>query len=410
MKWLPIAFLVILNIQSAYAEECDFSQPEFKTISVPVDYAKVGSPTFGLHVKVIERFLGAPYLVIIPGGPGGTSMRTNAVKYPSGFNLVLTDPRTIGCNSDNPKEAFASVSTETLALDIANSIAGIGIKDFVIYGQSYGTQVATVLTEMLEKRNLKPRALVLEGVVGGVEENFLTGYNAVLERLLLSLTPDIAESIRSINPGQKDQLGYPPKLWAVFFLQMLGIGKSDPNAPPLLYKLLLEGFSRPSVVNGEILLKYMLAGIEKDSKASNPEDDAFFLKIACTESYTNIPSDYLLSGGLILPDPHSKNKCQGYQRSHPYDPSNHRIYTPIWYFQGTEDPATPLEGAIYHFESQTFAERTFIKFIGAGHAATAAAPLCAQALWKMILDGRSFTSIDGICELPVEVEQKYPLQ
>lgn len=401
-----IVLIILFLVNSSYADECKLSKPELKSILIPIDYDDKSLGQFYYNVGVIDKYPGAPYLIVIPGGPGETSIKRNLTLLPTGFNLVLIDPRTLGCNSNNPIETFKSVSTETLANDILTTIESLGIKNFIVYGESYGTQVATVLVAKLERKKLLPKSMVLEGTVGN-ERSSLPGYNSVLNKMLTRLPTPVVSSIRSIRPNGAKLLGFSSRTWAYFFLQMLSIGKSDPKNQPILEVLLSNGLDEPLNAQGVEVLKYLLYGVEKDIKNDSFTEEAFYLKINCSESYSFLPSDYDFEAGFLVYHANSLNKCSGFKLNNPYDPSSYNIRTPIWYFQGTEDPNTPLEGALYHFNSQKFSNRIFIKFIGAGHAATVASPQCSKQLWEFILKGERYKSLNNVCELPIEVIQRH---
>jgi len=399
-----IFFLIgLIQIQAVWASQaCDVPQEELRRISLPVDYANKGN-RFESLARVVIHNPDAPYLLVIPGGPGGKIMNSDLSRLPTQFNLLLVDPRTIGCNANNPPDAFNALSTDTLALDLREVLEQLDIKKFIIYGQSYGTQVATVLADRLNSTSRQPISVVLEGTVGN-SDSFLPGYNNALKHLMARIPKLAADTIQSISPSN-DLLGFDSKTWAEFFLQMLPMGAAFLNMEPFLDKYLSEAFAEYPNQRSIDTLKYLLADIKKDSGTSNPTDP-FFLKITCAESYEVIPSDFEMRNGEISVPANSTNKCTGYSLTEHYDPAKYKIHVPIWYLQGSEDPNTPIEGAIYHFKSQAPSERTFIEFIGGGHAVTAIDRQCTEAIWQLIVTDKETDKLATFCKVPLQVLRK----
>lgn len=379
---------------------------EFQDILVPINHDRPSSRTFIWKVRYINR--NSPRtLVVIPGGPGGTSMQGNLSLYPDGFNLLLTDPRTLGCNHDNPPDAALDISSKTLALDIVSAVEQLRLPAIFIYGQSYGTQVGTILASALEKRSLPAEGVVLEGAVGA-ERDFLDGYNTILHRLLKKLPSKISKKLRSINETQ-ELLGRNSRAWGYFLLQFLPIGATGPNSIGMLEKFLVEGLSEPPVGEGRRVLEYLLdSSLQEEASEDDQSKSIFFLAISCRESFPVIADDFLLTSGTIKPTTGAKNRCSNHRFDRPYDPRDYSLATKIWYLHGSDDPSTPLAGALHHFSSQTKAsQRTFLEFKGAGHAVSSAYPECMAQIWKIISEGRRLSNPEElICSSVVKVKTK----
>jgi len=375
---------------------------DIKMIVVPMDYERKDIGHFQWKVRLVDR--DSPHtLVVIPGGPGGTSMQGHLSLYPSEFNLLLIDPRTIGCNNENPVSAAENISTLAQARDLASAVEQLHLKNYFIYGQSYGTQVATVATWLLERKGLPPDAIVLEGAVG-TERSFLDGYNRVLTRLLSRLPNSVSDQIRSISE-ELPLLNFKAKPWAYLILQYLPAGAPDNTQASLLENLINNGLGAQANGLGKAVLESELSAMAKEADSKNdPTLDRFFLDIACRESFPIIADDFTLSNGKITVRPGAHNRCSGYAFDRPYDPHQFQLHTPIWYLQGTEDPSTPLEDALYHFNGQVFTKRTFIEFLGGGHSVSATHQTCMKQVWKNIMGGITQTNrLESVCSSAIKV-------
>ncbi len=72
----------------------------------------------------------------------------------------------------------------------------------------------------------------------------------------------------------------------------------------------------------------------------------------------------LVGGRLALT---GKDPTAGQFTYKPYDSKTLPISAPIYYFQGSNDPATPAASARYHFGGQRRARRTLLTVPGAAH-------------------------------------------
>ena len=97
--------------------------------------------------------------------------------------------------------------------------------------------------------------------------------------------------------------------------------------------------------------------------------------------------------------------CSSIKLSNPYDSAKFQISSPLFYFAGDQDIATPIEHAHYHFQHQESVSKTFIKVNNAGHnALTINLQDCYPQLMKEIILSKG--DIDPIltkCKLKTEV-------
>ena len=62
-----------------------------------------------------------------------------------------------------------------------------------------------------------------------------------------------------------------------------------------------------------------------------------------------------------------RQRCAGILPASTYDPARYPLTTPIYYFHGQWDPATPLAGLMYHLKVQGKVERFVVQVERAGH-------------------------------------------
>jgi hypothetical protein len=161
----------------------------------------------------------------------------------------------------------------------------------------------------------------------------------------------------------------------------------------LVDKDLLQGF----LPDGDHVLERQLTDLRMLAWALrsldfSPHGDANAMRsrllrvIACTELTGDLyPGRDLKNGELVLA---GQNVCDGGGIVRRFDAANWPVTVPIIYFQGEHDPATPLDQALYHFETQKQAPRYFVKVDRAGHAVlgvTLNAGDCRERLWEAII-------------------------
>ena len=93
---------------------------------------------------------------------------------------------------------------------------------------------------------------------------------------------------------------------------------------------------------------------------------------------------------------------KGYHISSPYHSREHQIVgIPIYYFQGTIDPATPEEEAKKHFGSQLSIEKIYVSIRGYSHMNMFGMTKCQSGLWDSIDDSpRKLVKILNACVDP----------
>ena len=108
------------------------------------------SPTFGYSYKVFPGTdPNAATIVFLPGGPGGTSISVERDEdhAPASYTLIATDPRGVGCNAAPSSDYYPDEFYSSLhfADDVIAIIEREKLDNYLIYGVSYGTQLATMV-------------------------------------------------------------------------------------------------------------------------------------------------------------------------------------------------------------------------------------------------------------------------
>ena len=101
--------------------------------------------------------------LFLHGGPGsGCDPRQTRLFHPTGYRLFALDQR--GCGDSTPAGSLHANHTGALVADIERVRTALGIRDWLVYGGSWG---ATLGIEYAKRHPERVRALVLRGVFLG---------------------------------------------------------------------------------------------------------------------------------------------------------------------------------------------------------------------------------------------------
>lgn len=378
-----VSVMAFLNIAYAEVRLPVCNQKSIHQVNAPIYAESPSLGTFKYHYQLIKKGEpDSPVVIIIPGGPGGTSIGPideslpfdfNQIQWglPNRYNAIFTDPRTTGCNSLNlPND---SLSTENVASDIVAIIKSLGLKKYILYGHSYGSVVATWVAAEAARQNFPaPIAVVLTGTLGramknGEQEAAIDG---AWQKLRARLSPFVASQFPvrfddfQIEP--KPLLGFPPTAWSALILNGLTEGSIYLNGVQS-FSVLDQLNSINENVGVPEKLKAQLTDL-KGKGESNLKSVPIFLRIMCQE--------------LVEPDEGCKEA--GIPSKHLYNSNEHQIPSPIYYIHGENDPAVPHDSALFHFDSQTNPLKTFIEISDGGHANVLALNDCKEGFWNAV--------------------------
>lgn len=363
----------------------DCSDPTIKTInSMPIDHGDNAGSTFSYRYQHIKVQNSKETVIYFPGGPGGDSIGEDAFKeqYPRASRIYI-DPRGVGCNFKGThffnKE---NLTTENHAKDVVRIINDLQLRRYFIYGISYGTMVGTVAAYHAEKSEFPPTGVILEGVLGSVFDSknvqtFDVEWNKIAR-----------DNLHLRNFVASEPLGYTSSAWAEIITEMLYYSSEYLVST-------LEVLAFPTEFTDEsyrAIKELYVSMIEKEEKVDGSEE--LFMSIGCQEIfYDESNFETVLQDGVFVKTRELKRdeSCQGngYQMKSPYDSRDYQLVSPIYYFQGANDPATPIAQARYHFDGQDYTQRkTWIEVEQGGHnPLTAHDQLenCSKEIWDNIL-------------------------
>ncbi|MBL8943832.1 MAG: alpha/beta fold hydrolase [Myxococcales bacterium] len=358
----------------------------------PVDPADPYGETFTYYYQWIDRPGDGPTIVHIPGGPGLGSIGHLPEGIPDDVDVVLTDPRGVGCNADGSPHEAAFYGTEKFSTDVLAIIEDLRLDDYVIYGHSYGTVLSTVVAARTTEAGVQPpRLVVLEGTLGHAMASDDVAYRELWPKVRDALPPDVQAKLMA-DPLP---LGKAPGVWGETITTVL-----SQYSPEVLLTLL------GSLADGGDTTE--LEGLMTAITGGPPmwEDEVMmglFQPVACNEIAEDSWFAFELQGGEVVP---TRNVCEAIDLGEPYDAGDWPIPAPIVYVQGDLDPATVYSGARAHFDSQTATDRTFVTVSGVGHT-----PLqwriaggCGASMWTAILAGSDLAATLTACGVDGMVE------
>lgn len=297
------------------------------------------------------------------GGPSAC-MHYRPKNVPKHYDVVVSDYIGLGKNANAPAPR-SMMSIRAQAVAASKIVAALKIKNYVIYGQSFGTTVATMATEELQKLNLpQPKSVILEGVVGSAETMNLDGYKRTADRAWQMMSHMKQETFKQsyrratkhMTRNQKldfDQ-GLMSHVWkgpAAVATALNALSMKEPKESVTMMAASAPSFIEDTQSSDQFLRMYLSAGCDISHKMKPPGQRT------------------LLFGGLVE-NPYESGlefcKCRTEKTS--YDSKKHQIRAPIVYINGDMDAPTPIESARYHWRNQTqTASKVFIELKDEGH-------------------------------------------
>lgn len=317
------------------------------------DGLATGIFSYGFRFKAPTRE-GAPVLVFLPGGPGGTSIDDPPAFVPSGWGYLLTDPRGVGCNSlaalPPPDVSSAFFRTQEIAADVIAAIRYQKLDNYILFGVSYGTLLATTVAHGLELNKVAPpKAVVLEGVLGrifGNGDGDFQGAQYIVQwdRIRKVLPKDVLTDL-DLNDAP---FGIEAEGWARVLTALLPRGPAE--AAILIAAL---SVTQPEDVRHNA--HKQILGLSSIHPHAEPGAIELYRQVVCREISDTTPTSDLdvafVRGRLVRNFAEEGSKCGGLRVTSPYDSAQLPYMAKTFYFIGDSDVATPAvsQGA-YHFE------------------------------------------------------------
>lgn len=379
----------------------DSYESEIYGYSRPVDIEKPNGQQFEYKYRFVNN--GMPKTIIfIPGGPGDTSIQYGTEQsrpmidylFPNGKqNLVFTDPRGFGRNSiANKKIPNSFYSSESIAEDIVSIIHHLNLKDYVIFGHSHGTMIATIVSNKLESNRADinaPAAIVLMGAFGKYLNEPYSGFQEQWDRVRKAIDP------LSLELLSREQLpfGLSNEQWGQFIVKNLF--QEVISWFPGKDKGIIEKLNYLATQDSEALDKLKQEVIKSWPQ---PEPTIGYKKILCEEILPHDNTDLSLVRGELV-GPLSPNFCDGYSPIRPFDSAKYPMKTKIYYIQGENDPATDFKTSYYHFTHQ---EQTTLKNFVIIRGGSHSLPIgriekCLGQVWDAVFNGESLEDSTRAC-------------
>jgi pimeloyl-ACP methyl ester carboxylesterase len=399
-----------LNEQEAY----DCNVPGVRSLEVALYPERSDSPKFEFKFQVVGNLQPDELVIIhLPGGPGSSSIDNYSIPaikesmissgMPGDVPWIMIDPRTVGCNQGS-EIIFPdnSLTSHYLAMDVVALIKELKLQKYIIHGHSYGSQSATHLAHLAPIYGAAaPHALVLSGVMGRGEANgsYSIPNQMIMEWELLKkrLNQDALDIL-----SQEKPLGIEADLWGSFIKSALYRGyfwyKSEWRHPYAEYLELLN-----NEVGHEELRRFLQKErIPYPQGSIGDFSTRLYSKVTCHE-YSPDDGYVIFQNGTLVFDAED-NPCEGEAFDRPYDSALLLTEAPIYYFAGENDPAAPYEGALYHFENQTRAQRNFVILPKGGHNRLGLIfSDCKEKIWQAIYSQKDLDTVLPSCGAKAEL-------
>jgi proline iminopeptidase len=297
---------------------------------------------------------------VLPGGAGAPSIGyPRGTIFPPNFHVIYTDVRGAGCNlsANFPPEALTS---EYFARDVLSIVRFLGLGEYVLFGISYGTVHATVMTNIAQREGIQaPTALVLEGILGTWKINAqeVVDYNREWARVKATLPASVVSEFQIPSP-----YGISSGDWMTLLGATLNAGTTPQNGNNTYFFLnpLRDPITRPAALAA---IQDKIAEIKRGYR---PDTVRLATILHCTETTGSVYAKDLVNGEIVNTGP---DLCPliGLSHDRPYDSVNYPVSVPIYYFEGSADPNTSPANAGHHFNSQTQANRYFTLVWEGGH-------------------------------------------
>lgn len=339
---------------------------------LPVYWDRPDSPTFTYRFQIqlaTEPHPSgtAPLGIVLPGGAGAPSIGMAPGRvFPRTFHVIYTDVRGAGCNVGDPGIPFPAdaLTTEYFSRDVLAVVQYLGLARYVLFGISYGTVHATVMTNIAQREGIQaPSALVLEGILGNwrINEQEVVDYNKEWNAAKTLLPPSVVSAFQTASP-----YGISSSDWMLLLTKTLNEGTTpERRGNSTVF------FLRPLDTTDPDDLAQAIATIQDEIARIKAGFRADTLRLAnilhCTETTGSVYTKDLVNGEIVNT---GSDKCPGWQLEHvrPYDSAQYPVVTvPIYYFEGSQDPNTSPANAYYHFLNQTQAHRVFTLVWRGGH-------------------------------------------
>ena len=319
-------------------------------------------------------------VIYLCGGPGAPCAHAGPPKnLPPDVDVLTFDYLGIGENGglSTPTIELAIQSQAMATLQLAKNLK---LRNYSLYGHSFGTTVATVAGSYIERdaRMARPKSIVLEGVVGEMSR---TDRSRDMDRIAEMTWQRLTPRERDMFAGQMQALREEDGRVAE---QAKGILLYSAIGGPKFQRSMIRKFIglEPPLESPPMPMQMDPAGVRLYRAAGCQIDDRPQSKARRSSYFGGIIEDEVRKQPVEICDcPLIKDK---------FDPSNFEVYeTPLVYVNGTVDPATPLREAKAHFNAQPTPNKIFLEVADGGHGEMLKGPLtpCSNLVFDTALSG-----------------------
>lgn len=357
---------------------CDNAEPELLSdehgvyVSVPVDYAHPEAGSTEIYTYFEKTFdAQKPTLVFFSGGPGQPSHAGLFGDLLVSFNVLLMDPRGVGCSRPTDVNLYLSpsfYSSENSARDAEEVRKALHISSWTVYGISYGTVPANIYASLFPAVT---RSLILEGVVVSGEQSLWEAPHrrALVQKMLATLPADILSIVNGFAVAQNL-----PDTWLmdtarVFMGYNNGLSSLKAQLLSLTDPISLQNFV-------EQVKDRTSAGVGVVTK-QDPlyvMNEIPYYMIACQElGLANPLLDAIdsLQKGVLVPvtDPGLAQNCAalGAAAGVTYEATRYPVKVPVTYFEGGNDGETAAPQAIQHYKTVPQGSKQLLILVDGGH-------------------------------------------
>lgn len=361
--WLSlIALILVQTVQVAAMASSPCQQSDVESILLPI-HSNEPASTFNYSYRVLKSSQpGAITVIYIPGGPGDNSIGTSDPRPSPDYNLILTDPRGGGCNTDSRFQS-ADITGDAISSDIVRLIKHLRLTNYVVHGLSYGTVVATLLANKLGQIPIaQPHAILLEGTLGryidfGLEPHPLdASWRAAMSNFPAGLQDQV-------NKASNNPFGSTDSSWWAVLENYLYFGEIYWTTPSWTGENLFA--QEASLAQGGASDATLDNVYQLRKSTALPRSQLVFQSIICQEIFSTYSWRFSYVGGhfLVSPDPICAGNIGSASR---YDSAKWQIPQPVIYFGGEYDNKVGLKQTEYHYSHQKNA-RLEIQIKGGGH-------------------------------------------
>ena len=301
----------------------------------------VRAVNFETHKATIRPSKGT--VVYMCGGPGVVyTSEGRPESIPPDLDVVVFDY--LGTGQNERTGNVEELSIESQGQVVTGLVKSLGLQNYVLYGSSFGTTVATVAASQLSRGSgaIKPKMVILDGVVSrGADLNHEAAVSRAANRTWELLSDSDRRKFGEVYDQKTKNMSATQR--AELDSRIIQALQAGPRIAAEMLRDFIKGKEAedhfvPQTVSGN--RQYRAAGCQQLRPRTAPAQDRF---LGGRVQNTRI--------GVDAPGEPSPCDCPLINR--PFDSASHQIQgVPVLYINSEFDVSTPIEGARRHLQSQ----------------------------------------------------------